>query len=117
MLCGGPAAEFIVADFVNPAGASQPAATDVKVAVERATPLKYAIVMGFVHVVGRIPHVEVLAAAGGAQPILRVVWVEKRFGRSGGAGGEEAGGCNEDGAGGQKGELPPPESEHGVELK
>ena len=48
---------------------------------------------------------------------MRVVWVEKRFGRSGGAGGEEAGGCNEDGAGGQKGELPPPESEHGVGLK
>jgi hypothetical protein len=117
LTCSGPAAKFIVTDFVNPAGASQPAATNVKVAVERATPLKYAIVMRFVHVVGRIPHVEVLAAAGGAQPILRVVRVKKRFGRSGGAGSEEAGGRDEDGAGGQKSELPPPESEHGVQLK
>ena len=114
VMCGRATSKIIFADFVHPISTSQPAATNVEIAFERAASLKHAVIMRFVHVVGRVPYVEVLAAAGRTQPILGIVRVEKRIRRSTGAGGEEAKRCDEDRTCRQEGDLPPGKSEHRV---
>ena len=65
VLSCGAAAKNKFTDFVNPRAASQSAATNVEIAIKRATSLENTIVMGFLHVVGGVPNVVVLAAAGG----------------------------------------------------